>query len=349
MNKAIFLFTFFIVSFQTNAQVVGGAHIYEFATLSSSARITALGDNLITVMDDDISLAWANPSTLNPSSAKKISFNHNFHFAGLDQGFVNYGWRLDSLNLNFHSGIKYIQYGSFDQTDEIGNITGTFKANEMAFVTGASRQLNERYSVGANLKFVYSRFESYTSVGGMIDLAGNYYNPEQKFLVTLVMQNMGSQFTSYTGTREQTPFDIQLGVSKQLKHLPFRFSVIGHHLHRWNILYEDPNEESTSILFGEEPTQSPFAVFSENFFRHLIFNGEFLLGKKENFRIRGGFNYFRRKELSVDAYRSFGGFSGGIGMKVKKFRFDYGFGIWHLAGSTHHLSLSTDLAAWGNK
>ena len=66
-------------------------------------------------------------------------------------------------------------------------------------------------------------------------------------------------------------------------------------------------------------------------------------GKKENFRLRFAYNHFRKKDLSVRNIRSLAGFSGGFGFKIKRFRFSYGIGIYHLGGSTNHLSISTNL------
>ena len=66
---------------------IGGDHIYEFLNLSSSARVTGLGGNLITVKDDDVALAYGNPATLNSQMHQAISFNHNFHLADISNGY----------------------------------------------------------------------------------------------------------------------------------------------------------------------------------------------------------------------------------------------------------------------
>lgn len=319
---------------------VGGRNIYEFLNLAPSARISALGDYLVSVYDDDAVLALLNPAALNKQSHSQLTFNQTFHFTDITNGYFNYSHFLDKHQLALHGGIQYINYGDFSLTDEFGQVQGDFSAGEQAIVLGASKALNENYSVGTNLKMVFSSFESYSSSGMAIDIGGMYNQPEKRFSAGFVIRNFGTQLTSYAGNREPLPFDVVAGISKQLEHLPLRFSLIAHHLHRWNITYDDPNLENNRLYDGA------FAVFMDNLFRHVVVNGEFLLGKGGPLRLRFGYNHFRRRELSVNELISFAGFSGGFGIKAKKWRVDYGFNTYHLAGSIHTLSFGTSLNAF---
>ena len=347
-NNFVFIFIISLIWTGANAQI-GGLHVYKFLDLSSSARETALGENLITVLDDDVALAFANPSLSNFAMHHSLSFSNNFHFSGIENGHASYGYHLKKWDINLHTGIKYAQYGTFDRTDILGHKQGEFKANEMVFTIGGAKKVNERIRLGLNVKYIYSKLEAYTSTGLASDIAVHYYSPESQFTATGVIRNWGTQISSYDDSKEKLPFDVQIGFSKKLAHLPFRFSVIGHHLQRWNILYDDPNEENSSIFFEENTEDSKFSIFSDNLFRHIIFNGEFLLGKKGNFRLRAGYNHLRRQELRVSNFRGLGGFSAGVGIKVNRFRFDYGFGTWHLVGSNHHITFSTNITAFKKK
>jgi hypothetical protein len=134
---------------------------------------------------------------------------------------------------------------------------------------------------------------------------------------------------------------MQLGISKKLRYLPFRFSIIYQHLNRWNILYDDPEEEQDIPFFGEETKSGN--QFLDNLARHFVINGEFLFGKTESFRVRLGYNHLQRKELSISNLRSLSGFSFGFGIKISRFRFDYGRSFTHLGAGNNHLSISTDL------
>ncbi|MEM8524430.1 MAG: type IX secretion system protein PorQ [Bacteroidota bacterium] len=324
---------------------IGGNNIYEFLMLPPSARITALGDHLLTVKDADVTLAYQNPAVLNPLMHQNLSFNHSFHLADISFGYLGYGHHHQKWDMTFHGGLQYMNYGEFDATDVFGNINGTFKASEYAFTFGAGKQLYEKLSVGANVKFITSQFETYTSTGWSSDLGATYQDTSSNFSLSFVLRNLGSPITNYTdNTRETLPFESQIALSKRLRYLPFRFSILYRYLNRWNILYDDPNNQENTFLiegFDNVDTSNPRL---DNFFRHFVFNGEFLFGKAEVFRLRMGYNVLRARELKVNNLRSLAGFSFGFGIKIKRFQLDYGQGVYHLGGSSNHLSLSTSLS-----
>ncbi|MBK7701220.1 MAG: hypothetical protein IPJ39_22085 [Saprospiraceae bacterium] len=78
-------------------------------------------------------------------------------------------------------------------------------------------------------------------------------------------------------------------------------------------------------IFGEKIEENNFANVVDNIFRHVIINGEFLLGRNENLRLRVGYNHLRRKELSLNTFRSLAGYSLGLGIQDQCFQ----IGLWH--------------------
>jgi len=144
-------------------------------------------------------------------------------------------------------------------------------------------------------------------------------------------------------SRKPLPFDLQLGFSKKLEHLPFRFSIIGHHLQEPYIRYDDPETDITTGIFGDQTFKSSFSKNIDNFFRHIIFNGEFLIGKNENVRLRVGYDHLRNQELKTQTFTTLGGFSFGAGFNIKKIKIDYGVAKYHLAGSVNHISIRYDI------
>ena len=328
----------------------GGRTVYQFLTLSPSARVTALGGSLIAVRDADVNLAFVNPALLNPQMHQALSFSHDFYLGGVQNGYAVYGHFIPKWDLTLHGGVQYMSYGVFDATDEIGNETGDFKAAEYAITLGAGKQLYERLSVGANLKFVTSRLESYHSAGLVGDLAATFFDTTRRVALSLVLNNIGGQLRGYRDNNpEKVPFDMQIGLAHRLRYLPFRLSITYHDLHRWNILYDDPNVEETGSILGEAPKESKFNMVVDNLFRHFIFSGEIIFGKKEPLRLRIGYNHQLRKELSVVNFRSLTGFSFGVGVKINRFRIDYGRGIYHIAGGLNHFTLSTNLSEFSHK
>jgi hypothetical protein len=100
---------------------------------------------------------------------------------------------------------------------------GTFTAGEYAFNLGWGRQLDSLFSIGANLKNIYSHLDTYHSYGIAVDVAGTYSSAKSQFTATLMALNIGRQLKYYIdGNNEPLPFEVQLGLSKKLAHTPFR-------------------------------------------------------------------------------------------------------------------------------
>jgi len=333
-----------LISSAAQAQV-GGLFAYEFLNLSPSARVAALGAAHIAVADDDVNLASGNPALLNAAMHQQLSFSHAFHLAGVQHGYAAMALHQPRWKTTFHAGIQYADYGDFDLTNEFGEVEGTFSANEYAFTVGAGRQIYERISAGANLRFVSSQLETYRSAGLVGDLALLYEDTASRFSATLVLRNMGGQLTAYApGNAEPLPFEMQAGIARRLKHLPLRFSVIYRFLDRWNILYDDPNAKEDNFLLNDTPTErSRSSIWLDNFFRHFVFNAELLLGARDNFRLRAGYSHLLRQELSEADYRSFAGFTFGLGIKINRFRLDFGRTNFHIGGGVNQLSIATNL------
>lgn len=333
-----------LCAYEAKAQV-GGDNTYEFLNLPVSARVGALGGNVIPVKDDDLNLTYQNPSLLDSSMSNKFSFSYINYFSDVNFGYAGYARHYAKLKGTVSAGLQFINYGDFTMADETGVITGDFKAGEYALNLGYGRKLDSAFSVGANLKTIYSSLAGYTSVGSAVDVAGTYFNPHKQVGVALVVKNMGIQWTTYSGgRREELPFEVQLGFSKKPKHVPFRFSVIAQHLEKWDLTFEDPLNPTQTVdpLTGEEIKQSKTKDVADKLMRHVVLGGEFLLTK--NFNLRLGYNYQRRKELMVGGKPGLIGFSFGFGFKVSKFYLSYGRASYHLAGKSNHFTITTNLS-----
>ena len=243
--------------------------------------------------------------------------------------------------------MHYVDYGTFDRTDELGQSMGTFRASEYALNLIYSRSIIDTFlTAGVNLKPIFSSFEQYSSLGIALDAGITYFHPRTLTTIGLVAKNLGTQITSYSGTRERLPFEIQAGITQGLAHAPFRFNITFQHLERWDLTYEKSESGDFNSL-GDEIEKSGFDVFGDKLMRHLVFGVEFLVGK--NFHFDLGYNYKRRKEMKVNARPGMVGFSWGFGFKISKFHFAFGRASYHLVGGTNHFSLTTNLSEFYRK
>ena len=92
------------------------------------------------------------------------------------------------------------------------------------------------------------------------------------------------------------------------------------------------NNNSGEIEFSDE-------TFAKTFLRHIIISGELNLFR-ENLFVRGGFNFQRRFNNTLDSYAGLVGFSFGLGMKVSKFRINYSRSSYHLCGQINSYSIN---------
>jgi hypothetical protein len=347
--KRLLLISFLIFGVLSSYAQVTGNTTYNFLRLSSSARISALGGNQIAVRDNDPFLAADNPSLLNEEMNDKLSLTYLDYVSDINYGFASYTKHFDSLG-TFNIGVNYISYGDFTETDAAGNEIGSFTAGEYAYFIGYGYQIDTNFSVGANIKGIYSSLYDYQSFALGADLGVTYYSKKRRLTLALVAKNMGRQLTTYTEAdlREDLPFEMQLGFTKRFKRVPLRVGVIWQHLQVWDLNYDNPNEidEGNSLLGDDSQTEDNENPFFENLKRHLIFNAEFLVS--ENFNIRLGYNYFHRRELRIDEELGTIGLSWGLGFRVSKFHLSYARSAFHQAGATNTFSVSTRLSDFIN-
>jgi hypothetical protein len=320
-----------------------GGKAFQFLEVTNSARVAALGGDIVAVSDHDLDLAYHNPSLLNHHLSHHIALNYVNYFAG-----INYGYVSAAANLGRKStvagGIHYLNYGKFQGADENGMLNGHFRAADYSINAVYSRMLDSLFTFGFTVKSIFSDYEMYHSTALAIDAGLTYYNPEMKFAAGLVFRNMGFQVDTYypNQVHEPLPFNIALGIAQGLRYAPLTFFVIADHLERWDLTYETKEDEDDSADWMEgSSSKSGFDVFIDKFMRHMIVGAELNVGN--NIVLRAGYNYRRRQEMKIDSKPGMVGFSYGIGIKISKFHINYGHSAYHLAGGTNFFSFSANL------
>ncbi|MHC1707778.1 MAG: type IX secretion system protein PorQ [Bacteroidales bacterium] len=332
-------FSFFI--FHSSFSQVGGQGTYQFLNLAASPRSAALGGNILAIKDHDISLALVNPSLITKEMDKTLAFNFVDYYSDISYGSITASKTFKKYG-SFAGSMQFVNYGKFIQADANANVMGEFLAAEYAFTLGWGRQLDSNFSIGANIKGLYSHMFSDITNGIGADVAVSYSVPSRNFTVSLVARNAGKQLRGYqTGHTEPLPFQLSLAMSKKLKHLPFRYSIIFNRLDKYDLSYDDPAEDKVDPITNEPVKKDKVGKFFDNLGRHFIIGGEFT--PSNALALRVGYNYERRKELGVDTRMSTVGFSWGIGLRIKQFQFNYSRSTYHLAGSPNYVSVVVDL------
>lgn len=317
-----------------NAQQAG-SNTYDFLNLTNSARVGALGGNQVGMSLDDVSLVFHNPANLSSELHQSLTFNYVPYVADIKITYAGYAHHIESVG-TFGLSVHAINYGTFDRADIDGNLQGTFSAAEYAINLSYSKALSPRLMAGISLKPIISNLEQYNSFGLAADLGMLYTSTDGLFSAGLTLKNIGSQITTYNDTYEPLPTDLQIGISKKLAHAPFRFSLTAQDLFDWNMKYK-VSDGNGDIIEGEGNDGNAF----DQLMRHMVVGVE--LVPSDNFYVAVGYNHRRRQELGINEKMSTTGFSWGFGFRVYKFHFAYGSARYHLAGSSNHFSISTNL------
>ena len=321
---------------------VGGMTAFSFVDLELSPRIEAMGGSGIAIIDRDISLGQTTPSLLNDKMHNYLVFSFTDYFSDVNLLGFSYARKLKEFGV-FSIGLKAINYGEFEYNDVVGNNFGSFSAYDQVITLGLGKRLSEKFTFGINLNMLNSQYETYHAFAISSNISLTYFNPKKEFTSTLLFKNIGRQLIAYENALESLPFDLQLGMSRKLKHLPFRYSLTCHHLNQFDIKSPYKLRSQTGVKSGELEIKDESLV--KTAFRHLIIGGELNPFRKSLF-LRGGFNFQRRFDMSLSTYPASVGFSWGIGFKVLKFRLDYSRASYHLSGTPNNFSFTTNLSTF---
>ena len=312
---------------------VGGGHVFEFINLPTSPRINALGGYVTAVIDEDLNNGMYNPALINPLMRNKIVLNYTNYYADIIYG--DFGYSFSFREYNIVSSVKFIDYGNFVETDSFGNDLGDFSAGEYAFSLGLSKVIDPLFCVGLNTKMAYSSLYEVQSLALMLDVGLTYTHPSHDMNASLLVKNLGYQLIPYyQGNREDLPFEILLGFSNKLAHMPLRWHLTIQHLEVPNLSVDN----SVSSLYLDDNS------LMNNILKHFIFGAEFLIHKNVNILI--GYNNRRRSEMIIEDRKALVGFSAGVVFKINRFHFNYSRTSQHFSGPINTFGIITSLKKW---
>lgn len=321
-------------------QIGGQAH-FSSLHLPFGSRQAALGGINISAYDKDVSMFTANPALLDDSVNLDLSLHYTAYHAGIKQSGLAFGKQMGRWG-NWALGIQYLDYGNFERYDVSGKYLGNFKAKDFFLAAAHSRKVRH-FRIGATLKLAGTAVETYRNTALFIDIGGVFSHPTSDFTLALAFKNLGFLLSPAQQTFEM-PLDVQLGMSFKPHRMPLRVSITVHHLHRFDIAYQDPKQSTKTNIFGQKTTQK--VSFADKLSQHFVIGGEFVVSKHLNLRF--GYNFLQRRALGFKARRSLTGFSFGAMLRLGKFEFAYANSTALLRQTAHTVSIRRKLA-FGSK
>jgi hypothetical protein len=303
----------------SSAQTLGGNTVFNFLKVPNTPQLSALGGVNVSQVSGDVGLAFNNPALLTPQMHSQMNAVFNDFYAGITSYHLSLGYHHEKLNTNFLWGLHYFNYGSTQQTDAAGNVLGKFRPTDWVMQVSASRSYLEKWNYGATLKFISSNYGQYNSTGLAIDAGVLFNDSVQLFSASLLAKNMGFQIKKYDGTDPgDLPFDLQVGLTKRLKNAPFGFSFTAHHLHLFDISYNDTVFNNENGFINGSNKNFTF----DKLFRHFVFATTIYLADKVE--ITAGYNHLRRQELNIGrGGNGLNGFSLGAALILDKLQVRY--------------------------
>jgi hypothetical protein len=286
--------------------------VFNFLRNDVSARAAGLAGSVISATDDP-TLLFYNPASLPTLTSPQGGIGYFKHVLDINSGYVVYGQEFQNIGY-FGAGIQYTNYGSFDQTDDLGNVEGTFSASDLSFNVGYGTAIDDNLYAGGALEFITSSIAGYSSSGLAANVGVLYLIPENRIALGVSLRHAGAQLSTYSGVRESLPADLTIGGSIIPRGLPLLLNVNFHKL----------NETVGAFI---------------DRFRSFTVGGEFTLSK--SFLLRVGFDNARRKDLKTGTSSGLAGFSGGIGLLVSRYKIDYALSSLGGIGNLHRISVGT--------
>lgn len=326
----------------STAQVTGGRYAFQYLSTSNSPYVSALGGIAPANMSKNVSLTLQNPALLNPNFDNQLAVSHNFFYGNIGISNLQYAWHHEKSKTDFSAGIQYFNYGTIDQNDYYGNSQGTFYAADYSINVSASRQYRERWRYGATLKGAHSLLGGVSGLAFLADFGITYTDTTHKLVIGAVAKNLGIVAKKYNPNNdaEPLPFDLQLGIAKQLENVPIRLFAVVHHLNRWDIRYDNPADKIKNIFNPDEDTDDK-KYFGDKLFRHFNFGTEIIFGQKVTFT--AAYSHLRRKENGLDNSQGAAGFSFGLNIDLNKLQVSYGRSYYGSSGAYNELGLIFDM------
>lgn len=328
------LFFFCFISSAAVAQTIGGNAAYNFLKLPSSPMLTAMGSVNTSYQTNEVSLAANNPALLSSETNSQINASFNAFLGGINAYSLTGSHHSNKFNTTFGGHIYFVDYGSLPLADASGNRMGEFRPVDFVVQVSAARKYLERWTYGGTVKFINSSYGQYRSNALAIDFGVLYIDSSNKFSLSFLAKNMGIQVKTYAGEKEDLPFDLQVGITKRLEKAPFGFSLTAHHLHKFNISYNDND-------FNSDNGFTPPSGF-DKVLNHFVIATHVYIGQHLEATI--GYNHLRRQELSIqDVGNGLTGFSTGLRIRFSKLQILYARSAYQKGISYNQLGITAHL------
>ena len=313
--RKILSFGFWLMAFGMQAQE--SQEVYSFLRLPVSAHVAALGGDNVSLTNDDATVIFHNPALITDVTDKTLNVNFMTYMEGSTTASASFV-RAYKERGSWGISAQYMSYGEIKEMTVANQQTGSFTPKDIALAGSFAYLLSNNISGGITARFISSTIGSYSSAAVAVDLGLNYQNTERGWSVSAVARNLGGQVKAYEDDFERIPFDLLVGVSRQLPNAPLTLHATLSRLNNWD----------------------------QAFIKHLAVGADINLSS--SIFVSAGYNFRRSSEMKIyedeDTSASHGaGLSLGGGIELERFKLSVGYAKYHVSASSLLVNLSYTL------
>lgn len=302
--SALLVFTPCSHSFAATPNKNAGTTSFAFLRQEVGARASALAGASSAVVIDASSI-WSNPGALVRLERREFLASYQNQFAEFNAGYIAAAFPRGKQAFAF--ALQYYSYGTFVQTNMLGEVTGEFSGGDLVAIGSYSRAFGPRFSAGGSVKFVKESIQDFSASGLAVDLGLRYQTDRGREAFALVVQNLGTQLDALGSEKGDMPMQLRLGAMINPRKIDVRLSG-------------DLVMPSDNSLWGaiglEYVALSPLSL-------------------------RLGWSSFGSNAKVEGASADLAGFAFGIGVEVnKQMSFGYSLGTHGDLGENHRITIS---------
>ncbi len=321
MKKIIFICIVLFIQVSLLSQTKVGSTAAPFLNIGIGPRAISMGGAFIATANDLSSIYW-NPAGLSRLENNTAMFTHSQWFAD-----INYNWAGAALNLEGMGSIglslTYLNYGDMEVTTlrEPDGTGEMFSAKDIALALTYAYNLTDRFSIGANVKYVNQKIWNSSASAIAFDIGTLFLSDIYGLRIGATISNFGTDM-KLDGKDLLVLYDIdqtKYGNNDQILAklntdaypLPLIFKVgvamdvIDTDVHKLTLGVDalHPNDNAESINVGLEYS------FNKNFYIRGGYKNLLLKNSEEGLTLGAGVNYDFAPGLGIFfdyAYQDFG-------------------------------------------
>ncbi|MFH1784305.1 MAG: PorV/PorQ family protein [bacterium] len=184
----------------------------QFLKIGVGARAVGMGSSFVAVADD-VNTAYWNPSGFSQIEKIELTTMYLSWIEGINYGYIGYAHPCKG-NLTVGGSLTYLTTGDIPGTNTVGETTGDYSGEDIAFSLSVGKKVTDNMSIGSNVKVIQQQIDNESASGYAFDV-GTLYVINERSNVGMVVQNIGAKI-KFVEQEDALPLNWKVGASHKL-------------------------------------------------------------------------------------------------------------------------------------